>query len=366
MKKKAYIVFLSLISVFPAVMLISFSLEAARSAGELIGPKLQKIFPFSEAAIYNYQANAAAVAVPAAEDSEDNADFLPEPPPKLEETVLLFVGDIMLGRGVEKSVEKNGGEFSFLFENAEFIKAADITFGNLEGPISDKGSDRRNLYSFRFKPETASALKAAGFDALSLANNHTGDWGREAFEDTVSRLTAQNIPPVGGGINEEEASSPKVIEINGLKIGFLGFSDVGPDWLAANEDSSGILIVDNGFKEKIKEASRSVDVLITSFHFGDEYQKNPNQRQKNLARAAIDNGAKIVVGHHPHVVQGTEEYNGGFIAYSLGNFIFDQNFSEDTMRGAALEVKLSEDGEIKSAEMKNIKINQFFQPELAQ
>lgn len=292
-----------------------------------------------------------------------NANALSEKNASSEETSLLFVGDIMLSRAVSDSVDaRGGGDFSFLFKRADFLKKSDILFGNLEGPISDKGKDLGNLYSFRARPKTLIALKKAGFDALSVANNHIGDWGKDAFEDTLVRLKQNKILAVGGGTNAADATQPKIIKANGLKIGFLGFSDVGPNWIRATRDAAGILIADENLGGIIKEASLKTDALVVSFHFGEEYQKRHNKRQEVLSRAAINNGAKIVVGHHPHVAQDTEKYNGGFIAYSLGNFIFDQNFSEDTMSGAVLGITLAKNGNIKSTAIRTIKINDFYQP----
>lgn len=278
---------------------------------------------------------------------------------------LLFAGDIMLGRGVENSILKNGkGDFRFIFEKANFLKNADIVFGNLEGPISDKGKDVGNMYSFRFRVNVADALRQAGFDVLSLANNHMADWGKEAFEDTLGWLEKSEIVGIGAGRNKKDASEVKILELKGLKIGFLAFSDVGPNWLEAAAGSSGILLAsDKNFDEITKGAAEETDALAISFHFGEEYQKVSNARQKYLARRAIDNGAKIVVGHHPHVVQEIEKYKNGIIAYSLGNFIFDQYFSEDTMSGMVLEIEL-EGKEIKSIVPKTVKLNKFFQPEL--
>jgi len=274
-----------------------------------------------------------------------------------KEISLVFVGDIMLDRGVKKSVIKNfNGDFSFLFQKVDFLKNADISFGNLEGPISNTGKNLGNLYSFRMDPAASSALKEAGFDVLSIANNHIGDWGRKAFEDTILNLKNKNIEPCG------EKTEPAIIEKNNLKIGFLCFSDVGPNWLKAKGNDSGILIVDDSLGETIKNASSKVDFLIVSFHFGEEYKKEYNKRQEYLSHLAIDNGAKIVIGHHPHVIQDTEFYKDGLIAYSLGNFIFDQNFSEETMRGLVLKIIISENN-IKSVGKKIIKINNFYQPE---
>ncbi|MEW5908135.1 MAG: CapA family protein [Patescibacteria group bacterium] len=283
----------------------------------------------------------------------------------LENISLLFVGDMMLDRDVFRSVKNNANnDFSFLFKKANFLRNADFTFGNLEGPVSDIGEELGNFYSFRMHPISLLALKEAGFDILSIANNHIGDWGRDAFNDTIARLKKEGIEPVGGGIKREDIINPLILQKEESKIGFLGFSDVGPNWLKISENNGGILIADESMPEIIKEASEQVDALITSFHFGDEYQVKHNQRQEELAHLAIDNGAKIIIGHHPHVIQEIEFYKEGLIAYSLGNFIFDQNFSEETREGLVLEIILSGNGKIKSVNKNIIKINDLYQPEL--
>ena len=276
---------------------------------------------------------------------------------------LLFGGDIMLDRGVKNSVIKNfNGDYSILFENLDLLKNADIVFANLEGPASDQGEDRKNLYSFRMDPSVIPALKGAGFSVLSVANNHAGDWGREAYSDTLMRLKENEIFYAGGGINSGEAEQPIIIEKYGIKIGYLGFSDVGPN-MKANENQAGLLLADNPhFDEIVQNASKQVDYLIVSFHFGKEYKTEHNDRQEFLAHKAIDNGAKIVIGTHPHVVQDTEVYKNGFIAYSLGNFIFDQYFSENTMKGMLLEIKLNKSGAI-IIKKNTVSLSKVFQPE---
>lgn len=276
---------------------------------------------------------------------------------------LSFMGDIMLDRGVRSSVNKNfAGDYSALFEKMGVLKKHDIVFANLEGPASDKGKDMQNLYSFRMDPSVIPALKGAGFGVLSLANNHVGDWGREAYIDTLNRLDENEIVYIGGGAREE-AIKPKIIEKYGMKIGYLGFSDVGPNWMETKEDEVGLLLAnDPDFEKIIKDASAQVDHLVVSFHWGDEYKTKHNDRQEKLAHLAIDNGAKIVVGHHPHVVEDTEVYKNGFIAYSLGNFIFDQKFSAGTMQGMMLELKLGRDGAM-SVKKNTVKLNSVFQPD---
>ncbi len=281
---------------------------------------------------------------------------------------LAFVGDMMLDRGVQKSVIRNfENDYSALFtkpkELSDILKKSDITFGNLEGPVSDLGVDRKNLYSFRMDPGTVPALKGAGFKILSVANNHVGDWGRVAYEDTLARLTENEILYTGGGNNTASAETPTIIEKYGIKVGFVAFSDVGPDWMAATDTSAGLLLARNPrFSEIIKNAAAQVDYLVVSFHFGDEYKTIHNKRQEELAHKAVDAGAKIVIGHHPHVVQDTEVYKNSYIAYSLGNFIFDQGFSANTMQGALLNIKLNKNGNMVTRK-DTVKLSYAFQPE---
>jgi poly-gamma-glutamate synthesis protein (capsule biosynthesis protein) len=176
-------------------------------------------------------------------------------------------------------------------------------------------------------------------------------------------LDRRDIATVGGGFDREDAEHVKIIEKEGIKIGFVGFSDVGPRWMEADDDLSGILLVDDDFEDIIKRGASQVDYLVVSLHFGNEYEAEASERQKKLARLAIDAGAKIIVGHHPHVIQEVERYKDGVIAYSLGNFIFDQNFSEETMKGLILKISANED-KITNVETIATKLNENFQPEL--
>ena len=275
-----------------------------------------------------------------------------------------FAGDIMVDRGVKNYILKNfKGGYSTLFEKLGILKKSDIVFANLEGPASDRGEDMHNLYSFRMDPTIIPALKGAGISIVSVANNHVGDFGREAYINTLARLKENEILYTGGGMNQEEAEQPIIIEKYGLKIGFVGFSDRGPDWLGVSTNKAGVLLAgDPRFDEIIKNAAKQVDYLIVSFHFGEEYKTKHDDRQESLAHRAIDDGAKIVVGHHPHVVEDTEVYKNGFIAYSLGNLIFDQGFSENTMQGMLLELKLNKDGNM-TIKKDTVKLNKFFQPD---
>jgi poly-gamma-glutamate synthesis protein (capsule biosynthesis protein) len=285
---------------------------------------------------------------------------------------LFFVGDIMLDRGVELEIKKNGNsDFKFPFLKIEKdLKEATILFGNLEGPISDKGQKVGSIYSFRMDPKSIDGLLFAGFDVLSVANNHMFDYSRVALDDTFSRLKKAGIDYVGGGFSETEAYSPKIIEVNGsagspqAKIAFLAFNDIGvPSWEAKGERTGMALLDKDKLEKSIKNAKNQADLVVVSMHFGDEYKSFPNQKQKTMAQLAIDSGADLVVGHHPHVIEPVEKYKEGWIAYSLGNFIFDQNFSEETMKGLVLKVFV-ENGKIKEVIPVEFKINQNFQPEI--
>ncbi len=280
------------------------------------------------------------------------------------------VGDIMMDRGVEYMISKYGNDdFNFPFlKIADYTGKADILFGNLESQISDKGSKIGTVNSFRADIRAIDALKYAGFDVVSVANNHVLDYDKQAMEDSFTRLKNAGIVYAGGGFNEEEAFSPRIIEIKGTKIGFLAYCFVGSEWWTAKGKSSGIAFITPGDLEKIKKdikkAKQQVDILIVSSHAGDEYQTEQNDFQETLYRSFIDSGADIVLGHHPHVSQPLEGYPPGYIKYSLGNFVFDQGFSENTMKGSLLEIKI-EDKKVKNVEEKQIKMNQYFQPELA-
>ncbi|MCX6765291.1 MAG: CapA family protein [Candidatus Nealsonbacteria bacterium] len=301
-----------------------------------------------------------------------NADThnTPEAKPENSNVLIYAVGDIMLDRGVKYMIYKYGnGDYRFPFENiADYFKSADIIFGNLEGQISDKGNKIGTVNSFRVEPKAIEGLKYAGFNVLSVANNHSFDYNTAALEDSFNRLKKAGIEYVGGGFNKEEAFKLKIIEKNGTKIGFLAYCSVGAKGWVATDTNTGIAFITEkdmeGIKKDISKAKEQVDVLIVSSHFGDEYQVEQNESQIIMYQAFIDAGADIVLGHHPHVIQPVAEYGNGWIAYSLGNFVFDQGFDEITMKGLLLEISF-ENKKVKSVLSREIKMNSHFQPELS-
>ena len=301
---------------------------------------------------------------------------LNEEKPEDSEIIFYAVGDIMLDRGVDYMIKKNGNyDFKFPFlKIADYLKRADILFGNLESIISDKGVKVGSIYSFRAEPEAIEGLIYAGLDIVSVANNHIFDYGREAMEDSFKRLREVGIDYVGGGFNEKEVRTGVIREIKGTKITFLAYTNKGSKYWAATEKNSGIGWLDERIKDDIEKAKEKSDLVIVSLHFGEEYQTKPNEEQKYFAKLAIDSGADLVIGHHSHIIQPIEKYpegeqapygasKNGWIAYSLGNFVFDQGFSKETMDGLLLEV-IIENKKIKEVNPKKIKISEFFQPYL--
>jgi poly-gamma-glutamate synthesis protein (capsule biosynthesis protein) len=274
---------------------------------------------------------------------------------------LLFAGDIMLSRSVAKQMDKNGDYRYPFLKIADLTRSADLAFANLEGPISAKGYNQGSIYSFRAKPEAVEGLKYAGFDVLSLANNHIWDWGSEALLDTIDILKENGIEPVGAGKNYLEANSPAIKEISGMKIAFLAYTNLYPKSLEAGEDYSGISSFNlESAKNEIKRLRESgeADIIAVSLHWGEEYNPKANEYQRVTAKSLAESGADLVIGHHPHVVQ---EIESG-VAYSLGNFVFDQSFSEKTMEGAVLKV-IVKNKRISEIIPLKIKINGTFQPE---
>ena len=248
------------------------------------------------------------------------------------EVKLLFLGDVMMTRGVERKIIGKNENFLYPFVNIlNYLQSFDYVIANLEGPISDKGTKVGSKYSFRMKPDSAEALSRANIKIVNLANNHIFDYSKVAFEETLENLGKNNINYFG--ISYE----PLIIEKEETKIGFLGFSDFLKH-LEVKENKIGISVVNENLSEIIKKAKEKVDILIVSFHWGEEYKKIANERQVKLAKLAIDSGADLIIGHHPHVIQNIEKYKDKFIFYSLGNFVFDQNFSKETMIGGGVEV----------------------------
>lgn len=283
--------------------------------------------------------------------------------PASRELTVLLVGDVMLARGVEAKM-KARGDWSHPFRKiAETLGAADLTFGNLECSVSDVGRNLYHLYSLRADPRAIEGLKFAGFRVLSAANNHIYDWDRPALLDTVRRLREAGIEPVGAGANDLEAHHPVVVDLKGTKLAFLAYVGIEPKEATAGPDRPGVAWLDSVRAiADIRFARQLADVVIVSLHWGVEYSPRPRPEQVKLAHQMVDAGADLVVGHHPHVVQPVEQYRGRSIAYSLGNFVFDQK-DPATRRGLMLKVTLR-GKQVSEVVAAPIAINSSFQAEL--
>lgn len=255
-------------------------------------------------------------------------------------------GDVMLDRDVKKTGLENGWEWIFA-EAAPMLRSMDCTFCNLECPLGSKG---KFINMFQAPPEAIAGITYAGFDVVSLANNHILDYHHEGMLETMAILAENNIAGVGAGGNIEEARRPVIIEVNGITMGFVAYTEMWfvharePISWQATEEEPGVVPARLDYVwEDITALRSKVDIIVASFHWGKEYEGEPTAEQKALARTAVDAGADLVLGHHPHVLQGIEFYKQGVIAYSLGNFVFDQRLP-GTQESMVLEFTLSGTG----------------------
>jgi len=231
---------------------------------------------------------------------------------------VLLTGDILLDRGVKEYIDREGVHYPYEKVRDVFI-GSDIVFGNLECPLTLEGIPvlkRRDLI-FRAHPFNAEALKAGGFNVINLANNHIMDYGTQGLVSTLNVLKDAGIKSVGAGEDSTAARLPAYIKVKGIVAGFLGFSAFPAEGYFHFSNRPDVACADSStIREEIKNAGEKCDVLIVSFHWGKEFDFYPSIQQRELAYLAIDSGADVVAGHHPHVLQGIEEYNGGGIFFS--------------------------------------------------
>mgnify|MGYP002511031859 CR=1 FL=1 len=257
---------------------------------------------------------------------------------------LLIAGDVCIKQLIAESYDKDGILGVVSKELKKTMVDADICMVNQEFAFSDRGEPMEDKqYTFKISPRYTSIFTELGIDIVSLANNHTLDFGREALLDSFDALDQAGILYVGAGKDLERAKKMAVLEVNGIKIGFLAASRVIPvvEWNAGKELPGMFTTYDpTALIAEIEKGKESCDFLVVYVHWGEEYQEFPEEFQKQMARQYIDAGADAVIGSHPHVLQGLEYYKGKIIAYSLGNYIF---FSK-TGIGAMLKIVLKADG----------------------
>jgi poly-gamma-glutamate capsule biosynthesis protein CapA/YwtB (metallophosphatase superfamily) len=258
--------------------------------------------------------------------------FVPAP----LEARILFAGDMMFDRSVRMAALEHGDDFLFSCL-ASTLRDADIVVANLEGPVTTHDSmsvgsivgSGENV-TFTFPTSTATLLKRHNISLVNLGNNHIMNFGREGAEQTTKWLDAAGVMHFGDPVALTEAARVKQIELDSIPFSFVSWSD----WTGGEKE------------EVIAQIARERAmgrIVVVYTHWGDEYV-SPNERIQSLAREFIDSGAEIVIGSHPHVVLEHEIYNGKYIYYSLGNFIFDQYFNEAVRKGLMLNIVFDRDG----------------------
>ncbi len=264
--------------------------------------------------------------------------------PKPKNVSIILTGDIMLGRSVLITAldKENNQNYPFL-KVSDFLSRSDLVFSNLESPVITNCPRFEHGFTFCTEPKMIDGLVFSGINVVSLANNHILNFGKEGLKDTKKYLDNSSISYTG-------FNNLIIKEVDDTTFGFLGFDftvnlPTQKDW------------------DLIKDSDKKVDVLIVGVHWGDEYKEKANNNQRAWAREMIQNGVDVVSGHHSHWVEDYEFINGKPVYYSLGNFIFDQMWSEETKKG--LLVKLTyEDKKLVKEEFAKTYIENIGQPRL--
>lgn len=270
---------------------------------------------------------------------------------KPEPITLFAVGDIMLGRSVNTKIQKQK-DFTFPFQKINnFFQNSDIVLVNLESPFGQNCPQTDTGMVFCADKNSVLGLKGLFVTHTNLANNHIDNQGIKGIDFTKDTLLQNQITPVG----LSTGSGVVVSQIKNTKVAFLGLNDVPPFPKEINNLSKEILL------KQLELATKSADIVVVSFHWGNEYQSR-SKRQQEFAHLAIDKGADLIIGHHPHWVQEIENYKGVPIFYSLGNFVFDQMWSQKTREGLIAKV-IFENNKVSTYSATPIFINKDYQPE---
>jgi len=266
-----------------------------------------------------------------------------------KEISLTFTGDVILARSVNFLTVKNN-DFTWSFKNiAEELRNSDLTIINLESPLIKNCPLTNEGFKFCGDERNVEGLVYSGIDVVGLANNHAGNYGKDGVEETIKNLEKNNISV--SGANKRKIAYK---EVEGVKIAFLSLNTIG-----YIEDSL-VWGSEENIKSLISEAKKNSDIVIVQMHWGVEYVEEPTETQKKLGRLAIDSGADMVVGNHPHWIQKYEIYKDKYILYALGNFIFDQEWSKETKEGVIAKVRIR-DMKISDLEFVPIEIRNYGQ-----
>jgi len=256
---------------------------------------------------------------------------------------LVFAGDIVLDDKAGEMIQQGEDPFASF---AGVFKGADIRLGNLECVVATLGSAGDKNYTFRAHPRALPVLKRH-FDALALANNHSGDFGREAFVEMLGLLNGVQLGQFGGGHNLSEAHTPLILERKGLRIALLGYNEFMPRSFEADHNAPGVAWSED--EQVVADIRRArsfyqADLVIPVMHWGWENELTSNARQRQLARLMVDAGADAVIGGHPHVTQEIEYYQGKPIIYSVGNFVMKETDNARQRQGWVLRLQLDKLG----------------------
>lgn len=282
--------------------------------------------------------------VPAGTEADDA--IIPETESGQADTTLLFAGDVLIKESVESLYQKSGAAGLVSQELLTEMQNADIMMVNHEFQFSSRGEPMADKqYTFRTDPKNVQILLDLGVDIVSLANNHSLDYGQEALQDTFATLDEAGILYAGAGESRERAEALQIIEANGKKFGFLAATRVIPaaDWNIENRQPGLFAAYDDTrLTERIKESKEACDFLTVYVHWGIEREEYPEEYQKVIARHCAEAGADLIIGAHPHVLQGIEFMEGKPVFYSLGNYIFNQNISKTML----VKVTVKADGTV--------------------
>lgn len=275
------------------------------------------------------------------------------------ESVLVAVGDLNFADGLGSLILSKGPDYPWR-DTIGILQDGDLLVGNLEVPVSLKGAVWiKKTYLLHADPRTAEALTAAGFDLVSLANNHMMDFGAPALLETIEILKSRGIAYAGAGPNIAAARAPALVQLGRLRLAFLAYCRVYPSEFRAGENRPGTAwSSDAEILADVAAAKNGADLVIVSIHWGADYVSTVSASQRNLAKACIDRGAAAVLGHHPHIRNGLEVYKGGLIAYSLGNFAFG-SLNKKANDSAILRLGFGADAKPRWARLYPVNVNNY-------
>jgi hypothetical protein len=269
----------------------------------------------------------------------------PTPTAKPGAVTIVFGGDVDFDRTTKATIARDGVDAPWRYL-APTLRAADLAFLNLECSVSTRGTAEHKTYTFRGDPSALRGAKNAGVDVFSLANNHTLDFGYDAFADTIANVRAAGIKTAGAGKDLDEAQAPAVFTVNGRRVAFLGISAIipAPKW-RAGPSHPGVAYDDSAqIARQVRNAKKVADIVIPFFHWGIEYTYQANAEQHRAALAAIRAGATMVIGGHTHVLQPIEVVEGRLVAWSMSNLVFQSRPA--SVHTQLLKVTVNGDGSV--------------------